>query len=226
MQRGDSDGLPPPPGRRRRHGPVLILLAGASNSGKSTLARALTAALEGGARPLRCGNAATAHHQCRVRTMHQDDYFREPADAPRVRLPGVAEDVIDWDVPDALRCDELCSAVEAAVAAAAAAEQGECSHLIVEGHVLFLMPRLVRLSDLCVWLDVEKRVAQSRRAAREYDIPDPPSYFELVAWPHQLAHAPVQLDNVRRFAEGRLLHLDGSLLPGEVLERVLRRLEP
>merc|ERR1712029_1104410 len=56
--------------------------------------------------------------------------------------------------------------------------------LFLEGILLFNHPGIYDHSNLRFFLKVTKETCSERRSERDYDPPDPPTYFDQVVWPY------------------------------------------
>ena len=158
-------------------GPVLVVIAGGTSSGKTTF------------------TAAVAEHLADLHPvlLSQDAYFRDFQDVPETER----EAVLTANRPDAVHWDALVPQLEAlkrgeAVAFPAqgtrAARRQEAVRpvepgpvILLEGHLLLVDDRVRALADLRVFLDCDVEVRVLRRIARDVGRPDG-SLDRSLAW--------------------------------------------
>ncbi|BFZ53473.1 ribosylnicotinamide kinase [Savitreella phatthalungensis] len=70
---------------------IVVGVSGASGTGKTTVCRALHSILQ-----------SSVPARCKVRLLHQDDFYKPEALLPRRFSPTAGQDLVDWDCPGAL----------------------------------------------------------------------------------------------------------------------------
>ena len=136
--------------------PRVIMISGATRSGKSTLAASLCALLCGPGhrtKQARQGTfdrverytSATGTH---VSVLSQDSHYRKQAPS------GI------WDAPEALDHDRLLAAATKEV------QNKEVQYVIMEGYKLFQDARLQQIAQAAnFWIDIPREVSRARRMA-------------------------------------------------------------
>ena len=187
--RSDAAALPPPPPppQPRRPRVICVGIAGATRSGKTTLAAALARA-----------SSASGREGSPVRSLSLDDFRAFTLLGRRVVD---AEGRRDWETPDNIAFDELVAAIEAAAADAASAASAASAEdaattaaglVVVEGFCLLADPRVAALLDLVLVVDVDEATCRERRArtckrpAPDAWQDDAEGYFAQRIWPRHL----------------------------------------
>ncbi|XP_073975949.1 nicotinamide riboside kinase 1 [Rhodnius prolixus] len=138
---------------------IVIGLAGATNSGKTTLARRLM------------DQFPNAVH------MKQDNYFLSDDDPRQIKVENLGHN--NWEKLTALDMDRMMEDIYAVL-------RSPCTSprlLILDGFLILNEPRIVSLCHAKFYLDVSYDECRRRRLGRSYDPPDVPGYFEQVVWP-------------------------------------------
>ncbi|XP_045620241.1 nicotinamide riboside kinase 2-like [Procambarus clarkii] len=171
---------------------LIVGISGATNSGKSTLAKKLLEVLPD-----------------TTRIICQDDYFY-PEDSPQhIPCPGGLPHH-NWDVISSLDMNKMIRDIteilkstlkpniKTAISKTDASERGlSClndSHvrnlpvLLLEGFLLFGDDKLAEMCDLRYFLTLNHKLCWERRSSRIYNPPDPPGYFEHCVWPMYESH--------------------------------------
>ena len=211
--------------------PLVVGLAGASCSGKTTLANML---------------AGKIFSHCTV--LHQDDFYYEESCEKHVLVEGMMGHM-NWElvtafdmlkmrksaekfvtdkgasVPRAV-LSEVLSRVRGLPASPAVGDVkkavvGYCRPiLLLEGITVLNDPKTAAMCDVKLFIELDREEMLRRRGGRSYDPPDPPEYAEKVVWPYyekNLAELKSALNDV--------VYLDGkssldALLKLTVLEIV------
>ncbi|XP_066903564.1 nicotinamide riboside kinase 1 isoform X3 [Halyomorpha halys] len=140
---------------------LVVGLCGVTNSGKTSLAKALQARYPG------------AHYIC------QDSYFRPVTWPGHVYVPEV--DHFNWDVMSALDMETMVKDVHQLVDGEP--EGSEQGILILDGFLLLCHQEISEMCNIKVYIDLEYEEVKRRRDTRSYDPPDPPGYFDKIVWP-------------------------------------------
>lgn len=145
----------------------IIGISGTTNSGKSTLASMLQSSMP----------------DLNIEVIGQDQYFREPNDP---LVPVTENGVGNWDCLGALHMDKMASDVINWIKTKE--KDSKIQVLILEGFLMFTYRPLNELFHKKYFINVSYSVAAERRLYRTYDPPDPPGYFEHVAWVEYKKH--------------------------------------
>jgi len=172
---------------------LIIGISGTTNSGKSTLATMLQSSLSG----VKVMGQETG---VKVTVKGQDTYFREPGDP---LVPVTEKGVENWDCLGALHMDKMTGDVIDWTASQGVGPP-QTHVLIIEGFLMFTYRPLNQLFHKKYFINVDYSVAADRRLYRSYDPPDPPGYFENVAWVEYKKHLS-DIDNQKDIE-----YMDGS----------------
>ncbi len=123
--------------------PYIVGIAGASAGGKSTLVRQLEEKLT----------------DCRVKTLHLDEYYKPEAERPRVLGVTDGKWYVDDNHPDAIDWDQFYASMEQA------RNQGY-EVLLLEGILIWREERIWSLLDLKVYVDCDADERLVRRIRR------------------------------------------------------------
>lgn len=155
---------------------LIIGISGTTSCGKSSLTSRLSSSL-----PQLC-------HTTHCTTMSQDDYFREPGDPA---VPHYSNGMENWDCLAAIRMDKMVADVhkwKSVQEANRATDDSSYSLLLIEGFIIFNDRQLTQLFDKKYFIKLDYSTSAARRIHRTYDPPDPPGYFDAVAWPEYSRH--------------------------------------
>lgn len=100
------------------------------------------------------------------------------------------------------------------------------SLVVGEGILVLNDEATFKACDLKLFLTLDRQTCTERRLRRSYDPPDPPEYFERVAWPYYLKN----LEDLRRLDEhSEVVYIDGSgvdvpILLSKVIAAILKDL--
>jgi nicotinamide/nicotinate riboside kinase len=139
---------------------LIVGLGGVTNGGKTSMCQSLKRLF------------SSNKYNLRVVPMHLDDYFRAPDDSNHAHLTEFNHH--DWDSLNALDVDRFVSDIES--------NRYKCDLLLIEGFLIFNIPRLNQSFDLIYYFDLPYEECLRRRSGRNYDPPDPKGYFEGHVW--------------------------------------------
>jgi len=117
--------------------------------------------------------------------MSQDEYFRDPGDPA---VPHYSNGMENWDCLEAIRMDEMVTDVCKWKSTHEASTDNAHSLLLIEGFIIFNDRKLTELIDKKYFIKLDYSSSAARRIHRTYDPPDPPGYFDEVAWPEYERH--------------------------------------
>ncbi|XP_055352036.1 nicotinamide riboside kinase 2-like [Paramacrobiotus metropolitanus] len=172
---GTSNGLPAKrlEHSRAHHEPgndvIIVGIAGATNAGKTTVARRLLEEFP------------------RSAVVHQDDFFRSVDDPAHEHVVEINHH--NWDTISAVDFERMLQSVKenyTVLLEKNTRPVGADSRprlLILEGILIFNVPQLACLLDRKYLITLTKEECRRRRLTRNYDPADVPGYFDLVVWP-------------------------------------------
>jgi len=114
----------------------------------------------------------------------QDNFYRPAATLPINPITNFPE----FDEPEAVEMDKIVNKILAWKNDTAPTGKRV---LIVEGTMIFTNKEICDLCDLRYLVHVDFATAKSRRAQRNYPIPDPPAVVEKNIWPKYIKHRAV-----------------------------------
>ncbi|CAG0884805.1 unnamed protein product [Darwinula stevensoni] len=126
----------------------------------------------------------------------QDDYYYKEDSGKLIFLPELNQ--FNWETLSALDMDKMTSDVQEALLK-------PFSIIVVEGFTILNHPPLRELFNLKYFFTLPYKECLRRRQSRIYNTPDPPSYFDLILWPHYRRH----LGEVTHLKD--ITFLDGSI---------------
>ncbi|KAK9502350.1 hypothetical protein O3M35_011140 [Rhynocoris fuscipes] len=140
---------------------IVVAVAGATNSGKTTLA-----------------NRLEAHF---VDAVHigQDAYFIDENDPRHVKVESLGHN--NWEKLTALDMDKMVEDVLEILKSSRPCTTPRL--LILDGFLILNDPRISSLCHLKFYIDISYEECRRRRLSRTYDPPDVPGYFEQIVWP-------------------------------------------
>lgn len=185
--------------------PVLTVgLSGVTCSGKTSIAKMLKASFPSSI------------------VINQDDYFLHPDNGlPVAKIHD--KDVLNFDSIESLDMPLLVKTVLSAQQELMDKVQStnETCLLIIDGFLIFNYQPLADLCDLKYYIQLPFDVCAARRSKRtDYIPPDPPGYFESVAWPMHIAH----FDQMERTVHG-ITYLDGTKSREENFHMIMKDVE-
>ncbi|XP_042525796.1 nicotinamide riboside kinase 2 [Dipodomys spectabilis] len=186
---------------------VIVGIGGVTNSGKTTLASRLHAAL-----PNSC-------------VIHQDDFFK-----PQDQIPVGEDGFKRWDVLESLDMKAMLSTVKAWVqnppkfarshGVTVQPSASDTHILLLEGFLIYSYKPLLDFYTRRYFLTVPYEESKRRRSTRKYPIPDPPGLFDGHVWPmYQKYKREMEADGVE------VVHLDGMKSPGDLFLQVLEEIQ-
>lgn len=140
---------------------VVIGLSGVTNSGKTSLSKAIVSRYPG------------------THTICQDSYFISVDSPKHVFVKEVGH--FNWDIMSALDMDKMVEDVHKIIDREPF--ETESGILVIEGFLLLSHRHLNSLCSIKIYLDLDFEEVKRRRLTRSYDPPDPPGYFEKIVWP-------------------------------------------
>lgn len=172
---------------------VVVGLAGATCSGKTTLAKSLKDSFPGSI------------------LLHQDDFFLDVASDKHTIVPQLNH--INFEILSSLDNDAFLDSVTK-VLEESFTENPKTKLLIIEGFLVLNEVRLAALCDIKIYVTLSHDECWARRSIRTYDPPDPPGYFDLCVWPSYEMHRNEVLAR-----ENDLVLLDGKNSKEQLLDK-------
>lgn len=164
---------------------MILGIAGASQSGKTTLAKMLEQVL--------------SEKQYNVVTLHQDDFAQASMLIPHIK------DHIDWEIPASIDFERFQMAIEL--------HRHKCDILIVEGFLNFYAPPIFQYFDKAIFLDIDKATFLERKRKDLRWGKEPEWYFQHI-WNCYLQYGQppksdqpiLRLNSNEKIEESQLLH--------------------
>ncbi|KAK8735670.1 hypothetical protein OTU49_005259 [Cherax quadricarinatus] len=199
---------------------LIVGISGATNSGKSTLAKKLLEILPE-----------------TTRLICQDDYFYPVDSAHHIPSPGglnnhnwevlssldmnkMIKDITETinSIPELPVKDPVSTSVTVSLSSCLNGSVGSLPILLLEGFLLFGHSKLAEMCDLRYFLKLSREQCWQRRSCRIYDPPDPLGYFEQCVWPMHELHLKYVKEHVPDliFLNGKEDH--SSVVYKEILE--------
>lgn len=153
----------------------VIVIAGVTCGGKTTITNNLTNTFDN------------------LSILHQDDFYYSNYKDHLKSIPEL--DYHLWDTINAFDMDKMIATINSQTS----------NILVLEGILLLDDIRILKLSDLFIFIILDKETCWKRRQSRTYLPPEPAGYFENYAWPEYERH----LEKIKTY-KNNIIFLNGS----------------